>query len=92
MARAELEEQTLAALRIQSVWRMYVARRYYHGVRDRVILIQSHARGYLARKRFVAQFQTTEIVTATSTSLLTNIASKVILYCEDGFHETFVLS
>lgn len=56
MARAELEEQTLAALRIQSLWRMYVARRYYHGVRDRVILIQSHARGYLARKRFVAQF------------------------------------
>lgn len=53
MARAELEEQTLAALRIQSLWRMYVARRYYHSMRDRTILIQSHARGYLARKRFV---------------------------------------
>ena len=53
MARAELEEQALAALRIQSLWRMYLARRYYHSVRDRLILIQSHARGYLARKRFV---------------------------------------
>ena len=53
MARAELEEQTLATLRIQSLWRMYVARRYYHSVLDRLILIQSQARGYLARKRFV---------------------------------------
>ena len=57
MARAELEEQALAALRIQSLWRMYVARRYYHSVRDRLILIQSHARGYLTRKRFVVSFQ-----------------------------------
>ena len=55
MARAELEEQSLAALRIQSVWRMYLARRYYQSVRDWIISIQSHARGYLARKRFVSK-------------------------------------
>ncbi len=35
---------------------MFVARRYYQSVRDWVILIQSHARGCLARKRFVAIF------------------------------------
>ncbi|KAJ7385785.1 hypothetical protein OS493_013819 [Desmophyllum pertusum] len=44
LARAELEEQTLAALRIQSQWRMYLAHRHYQSIRDRVILLQSHAR------------------------------------------------
>ena len=32
---------------------MYLARREYHRIRERVILLQSHARGYLARRRFV---------------------------------------
>ena len=55
LARAELELQGLAALRIQSSWRMYVARRYYLDVRDKIVLLQSHARGILARRRFVRQ-------------------------------------
>lgn len=57
LVRADLEMQSLAALRIQSLWRMYMARHRYIGVRDRIILLQSHARGYLERKRHVERIQ-----------------------------------
>ena len=53
LVRADLEMDALAALRIQSCWRMYLARRDYLVVRDRIILLQSHIKGYLERKRFV---------------------------------------
>ena len=53
LVRADLEMDALAALRIQSCWRMYLARRDYLVLRDRIILLQSHVKGYLERKRFV---------------------------------------
>lgn len=57
LVRADLEMDALAALRIQSCWRMYLARRDYLVLRDRIILLQSHVKGYLERKRHVDRLQ-----------------------------------
>jgi myosin-5 len=46
----KLKRESRAAVRIQSAWRTFVARRTYLNVRVSIVKLQARCRGYLARK------------------------------------------